>query len=67
MLFRMRYEVLADHTHVHVYAGKGTLSLTLCGHLVFRNEEWSAFQENLFRFMEAGSDIKVVPEESRRR
>ena len=62
MLFRLSYRVLGGHTHVRVFAGQGTLSLGACGNLVFRNEEWTAFQENLFRFMQAGSDIEVVPE-----
>jgi len=62
MLFRMCYQVLGGHTHVRVFAGEGTLSLGHCGELAFRNEEWTAFQQNLYRFMQPGSDIEVVQE-----
>jgi hypothetical protein len=62
MLFRLRFQELGAHTHVRVFAGKGTFTLAKCGDLVFRNEEWAEFQKNLYRFMEAGSDIEVVPE-----
>jgi hypothetical protein len=60
MLFRLRFRVLGDHTHVRVFAGKGSLSLGCCGDLTFRNEEWTVFKDNLARGI--GSDIEVVPE-----
>ncbi len=42
-LFRFRYKKQGGHTHVRLFAGKGSLSLGLCGSLVFRNEEWEDF------------------------
>lgn len=46
-LFRLKYEVLGGHTHVRVFAGKGSLSLGKCGDLCFRNEEWEDFKKEL--------------------
>jgi len=43
MVFRFRYRVLGDHTHVQLFAGRTVGSLGNCGALVFRNEEWEAF------------------------
>jgi hypothetical protein len=60
-LFRFRYEVLGGHTHVRLFAGRGTLSLGKCGDLVFRNEEWHAFVKEVNRG-KAGGDIEFVPE-----
>lgn len=48
-LFRMRYRVEGGHTHVRVFAGKGSFSLGKCGDLVFRNEEWVELHEHLDR------------------
>ena len=62
MLFRLRYKVLGGHTHVRFFAGKGSLSLGKCGDLVFRNEEWDAFIQELNRRPPGGS-IEVLPEE----
>jgi hypothetical protein len=49
MLFRFRYEVRGGHTHVRLFAGPGSLSLGLCGNLVFRNAEWEQFKAELDR------------------
>lgn len=57
-LFRLRWEERGGHTHVRFFAGKGTLSLGLCGHLVFRNEEWGDFKEALL-FM---GNVELVEE-----
>lgn len=45
MLFRIYYQTRGNHTHLRVFAGKGTLSLGLAGTLVLRNEEWEAFTD----------------------
>jgi hypothetical protein len=58
----MRWELKGLHVHVRLFAGKGTLSLGRCGEFVMRVDEWEEFQKNLYRFMQAGSDIEVVPE-----
>ena len=61
-LFRMRFIERGGHTHVRVFAGNGTLSLGLCGTLVFRNDEWKEFVAELSRG-KAGGSIEVIPEE----
>src|ERR1700693_2011776 len=48
-LFRFRFTQAGAHTHVKVFAGKGTLSLGNCGDLVLRNEEWADFLAELDR------------------
>lgn len=58
-LFRLRYKQLGGHTHVRVFAGKGSLSLAHCGQLVFRNEEWADFLRELAR----PGNIEELPEE----
>jgi hypothetical protein len=62
MLFRFRYKELGGHTHVRVFAGKGSFSLGKCGDLVFRNEEWAEFVAEVQRG-KAGGDIEFLPEE----
>jgi hypothetical protein len=52
-MLRLYPERRGGHTHVRVFAGteaaaKGK-SLGKCGDLVFRNEEWAAFQAVLAR------------------
>lgn len=47
MLFKFIYSVEGGHTHVRVFAGKGTGNLGKCGDLVFRNEEWVFFKAGL--------------------
>lgn len=58
-LFRFTYTRHGGHTHVAVRAGRGTLSLALCGNVVFRNEEWDAFMGEVQRG-KAGGDIEFV-------
>jgi hypothetical protein len=58
-LFRFRTSVKGAHTHVSLFAGKGTLSLGKCGDLVFRNEEWAAFVEEINRG-KAGGCIEIL-------
>ena len=60
-LFRLRFEEQGAHTHVRVFAGRGSLSLGLCGALVFRNEEWADFYQEVNRD-KAGSSIEFVRE-----
>jgi hypothetical protein len=62
MLFRFRYETLGGHTHVRLFAGKGTLSLGNCGTLVFRNEEWKAFKAVIDKGQLTGGPIEFVEE-----
>ncbi len=59
-LFRIHYRVLGGHTHVRVFAGKGSLSLGHCGDLTFRNEEWEALRKHL----DQPGPIEIVPEEN---
>lgn len=47
MIFIFRFQVQGGHTHVTVFAGKGTSSLGKCGDLVFRNEEFSFLKEGI--------------------
>lgn len=61
-LFRFCYREQGAHTHVRVFAGRGASSLGKCGDLIFRNEEWAAFVEEVNRG-KAGGDIEFVPEE----
>jgi len=61
-LFRFKFKEEGAHTHVRVFAGKGTLSLGKCGDLVFRNEEWADFLAELDR-RPPGGTIEVIPDE----
>ena len=58
--FRFRYEVAGGHTHVRVFAGD-TLSagatLGKCGDLVFRNEEWGQFRQQV-----KAANVEFVPD-----
>lgn len=60
-MFRLRWKEAGGHTHVRVFAGKGTISLGHCGNLVFRNEEWADFLEELDQ-RPPGGTIEVVAE-----
>jgi hypothetical protein len=60
-LFRFRFEEAGGHTHVRLFAGLGASSLGLCGPLVFRNDEWSAFVAEVNR-EKAGTTIEFLPE-----
>ena len=60
-LFRLRYKEGGGHTHVRVFAGKGSSSLGKCGDLVFRNEEWVDFLKELERRPPSGSII-ILPD-----
>jgi len=66
MLFRFRYHEAGEHTHVRVFAGKGTLSLGGCGSLTFRNDEWAAFRAEVERAITGGgvwgSSIEFLPD-----
>lgn len=57
-LFRFRYEVLGAHTHVRLFAGKGSLTLGLAGTFVLRNEEF----EDLRRELGGPGNIEFVDE-----
>lgn len=59
-LFRLRWQQRGAHTHVRVFAGKGSLSLGNCGDLVMRNEEWADLLAELGRRPPGGS-IEVLP------
>ena len=61
-LFRLRFDEQGGHTHVRVFAGKGAAVLGKCGDLVFRNEEWADFLNELARRPPGGS-IEVLPEQ----
>lgn len=61
-LFKLYAEVLGGHTHVRVFAGKGTLSLGLAGTLVFRNEEWEDFKA----FCNRPGNVEIVLDEEPR-
>lgn len=67
MLFRIYSAVAGGHTHTRWFAGKGSCSLGKCGDLIFRNEEWIAFLEELNRRPPGGS-IEIMdgrhPDES---
>ena len=58
-LFRFRSSVAGGHTHVRLFAGKGVASLGLCGTLVFRNEEWIEFVDEVNRG-KAGTNIEFL-------
>lgn len=63
MLFRFYYAKGGEHTHIRVFAGKGTLSLGLAGVLTLRNEEWDALRSELAgprRYAAGGSDIELI-------
>lgn len=59
-LFRFRSKVLGGHTHVRLFTGKGALSLALCGDIVFRNEEWLEFVDEITSGKVGGTNIEFV-------
>lgn len=48
--FRVRYEIRGGHVHMRVFAGKGSMSLGLCGTLVMRVEEFEDFRHDTMFF-----------------
>lgn len=58
-LFKIEHEQLGEHVHMHVSAGKGTLSLGKCGYLIMRVAEFEVFKkvEDLGNFEFIKSDL----------
>lgn len=56
--FRVYYKILGGHVHMRVFAGKGSLSLGLCGTLVMRVEEFEDFRRDtmFFEFLQETQD-----------
>lgn len=59
-LIRLYHKTLGGHTHIRVFAGKGTGSFGNCGTLVMTNEEWETFKKVIDIGQSSGGPIEFV-------